>query len=235
VLDYLLYDRVFFGTLLPGQPLYGFRDEAGESVLDVVGNLTGGITVDNGTLYTLDEVMLPYPRDLPGFERPMIIDRITVPRPPERARLSLLATLEANAERRDLSTYLNIVQAADPQISEQLASGGPFTILAPTDEAFERDFSEVGVDLAAMLENPDHASVYARYQVLPGYYTRDDFETFTEGGAYRSLLTLFGSTTFIINDGQRLYVHREGVTFAGGSIPAANGIIHLIDGVMFPG
>ncbi|MBT7245174.1 MAG: hypothetical protein HN874_06985, partial [Euryarchaeota archaeon] len=111
---------------------------------------------------------------------------------------------------------------------ETLQSEGPFTLFAPTDEAF----AAAGIDLAA-LDTPEGKETLANillYHVVPGEIMSADL---TDGKsnvttANGDLLLVYVSDVLgvMVGDGVAM------VTLA--DVPASNGVIHVIDKVLTP-
>ncbi|NNF58530.1 MAG: fasciclin domain-containing protein [Rhodothermaceae bacterium] len=117
-----------------------------------------------------------------------------------------------------LSTLVAAVQAAG--LVETLKSDGPFTVFAPTNEAFAR----LGQDTIESLlrpENRDQLVAILTYHVVAGEF--DSFDLQDE----RGLTTVNGQDLSIgvgVNDAR----------FAATDIQASNGIVHVIDRVLLP-
>ncbi len=108
-------------------------------------------------------------------------------------------------------------------LDEVLRGDGPFTVFAPTDEAFEKLPSWL---LRFLVNNPKYLEQVLLYHVVPG--DLDAEEVFAE----RSLRTANGRSIY-----PRL---KDGKPFINGSeviapnVEAANGTIHVIDKVLIP-
>ena len=105
-------------------------------------------------------------------------------------------------------------------LSEMLQGPGPFTIFAPTDEAF-RKLSEEELD--ALKADQETLARVLSYHVVPGSFTTSDI---TEG-----------MTTFPTLEGSDLPITQTGVgdaTVTAVNIPASNGVVFAIDTVLTP-
>lgn len=110
-------------------------------------------------------------------------------------------------------------------LNDVLASTGPFTLLAPSDEAFSRLDKETLASLMAP-ENQAALAAILAHHVLPGR------------NSAAQLASLSSAPSL---SGQRLEIRRgpTGPIIAGGAIsqadiPAINGVIHVIDTVLLP-
>jgi len=107
---------------------------------------------------------------------------------------------------------------------DTLKGPGPFTVFAPTDAAFAK--LPAGT-LATLLKDPKgELTRILTYHVVPGKVMAADI---TDGMTAK---TVEGDTLkFTIKDG-KVYVNGAQVTTA--DVPASNGVIHVIDGVLIP-
>jgi len=120
------------------------------------------------------------------------------------------------------TTLAKALQAAG--LVDALKGPGPFTVFAPTDAAFAK--LPAGT-LATLLKTPKgELTRILTYHVVPGTVMAADI---TNGMTAK---TLEGSTLkFTIKNGN-VYVNGAQVTTA--DVPASNGVIHVIDGVLIP-
>jgi uncharacterized surface protein with fasciclin (FAS1) repeats len=119
-------------------------------------------------------------------------------------------------------TLVAAVAAAD--LVETLSSEGPFTVFAPTDDAFAA-LPEGLVDCLLLEENVDALSAILTYHVVAGEVLSTDL---TAG----PVATVQGEEiTVDLTDGVTL---NETVTVVAADVDASNGVIHVIDGVLVP-
>lgn len=134
--------------------------------------------------------------------------------------------VETIAATPNLQTLSAAIKAAG--IGDTLKGKGPFTIFAPTDEAFKR----LTADSMANLMKPENKEQLAKlltFHVLPGKVTDKDMN----GKMYKTK-TLNGKEVEIDADdpGAGIRVNKAKVTTA--DIAADNGVIHLINRVLVP-
>lgn len=123
----------------------------------------------------------------------------------------------------DLSTLVQAVTAAD--LVETLQGEGPFTVFAPTNEAFEA-LPDGTLDSLLEPENKDQLTEILTYHVVPGEYMAADLE---DG---QKLTTVQGDElTVAVKDGT---VTVNGATVAAADVDASNGVVHVIDQVLTP-
>ncbi|MDQ6842487.1 MAG: fasciclin domain-containing protein [Actinomycetota bacterium] len=103
-----------------------------------------------------------------------------------------------------------------------LAGEGPFTVFAPSEEAFAR-LPEGTVE--ALLLEPDTLAKVLTYHVVPGRVIAAE----VKGPASAS--TVNGEQLTISIDGA---IHVDGAQILSADIEASNGVIHAIDRVLLP-
>lgn len=143
----------------------------------------------------------------------------------------------ANAVNSDAHTTLvKAVQAAG--LVETLQSPGPFTVFAPTNDAFEN--LPAGT-LMNLLEEENRESLVRvlTYHVVPGNLSREALmEAVEEGGGRATLKTAAGDNLYVTMNGPgNLMLMDEHGTRANISIYdvfQSNGVIHVIDTVVLP-
>jgi len=120
-------------------------------------------------------------------------------------------------------TLVAAVQAAG--LVETLKSAGPFTVFAPTDEAFAK-LPEGTVETLLKPENKDKLVAILTYHVVPGKVMAADVVTLTEAP------TVQGSKAKVkVADGVVMIDNAKVVTT---DIETSNGVIHVIDAVILP-
>jgi len=122
----------------------------------------------------------------------------------------------------DCKTLAAAVTAAG--LVETLQGKGPFTVFAPTDEAFADIQSEV--DKLLTPENKEKLSKILTYHVVSGATMAADLEDGQE------LTTVEGSKLKVMVKDGKVMVGNAQVTTA--DIEASNGVIHVIDKVLMP-
>lgn len=131
--------------------------------------------------------------------------------------------LEIAVQAGSFQTLVAAIETAE--LAETLGTEGPFTVFAPTDEAFAA-LPEGTV--ASLLEPENRATLRAilTYHVVPGRLEASDV---VERGA---LETLQGQSLAVkVYDGS---VQVGGAKVATADVSASNGVIHVIDAVLIP-
>ncbi|MCA1775554.1 MAG: fasciclin domain-containing protein [Paracoccaceae bacterium] len=120
----------------------------------------------------------------------------------------------------NFTTLVAAVEAAG--LVETLKGEGPFTVFAPTDEAFAA-LPEGTVE--GLLEDPEALAAILTYHVVPGAVMSGDL---SDG----MTATTVNGADVTISVGDSVMVNEATVTTA--DIEASNGVIHVIDSVILP-
>lgn len=120
------------------------------------------------------------------------------------------------------NTLVAAVKAAG--LVETLQGPGPFTVFAPTDEAFAK-LPAGTVESLLKPENKDKLTAILTYHVLPGKVMAADVKTSKAKTVNGKELSLQ------VKDGA---VHVDKATVVKADIAASNGVIHVIDSVVIP-
>ena len=131
--------------------------------------------------------------------------------------------IDAAVATPDLSTLTAAVTAAG--LVDTLNGDGPFTVFAPTDDAFAA-LPAGTVDSLLLPENKDKLTAILTYHVVPGAVMSADL-----AGKRLNVATVNGETVHI--DGTN-GVTVNGATVVTADIVASNGVIHVIDSVLLP-
>ncbi|MEM1445242.1 MAG: fasciclin domain-containing protein [Planctomycetota bacterium] len=131
--------------------------------------------------------------------------------------------VETAAAAGSFNTLLAAAQAAG--LADTLANGGPFTVLAPTDEAFAA-LPAGTLDTLLLPENKEQLKAILLYHVIDGEAKAETVVTLDEA------TTLQGSTVDITVSGDTVSVNDATVVMT--DVMASNGVIHVIDKVLIP-
>lgn len=133
----------------------------------------------------------------------------------------------------DFSTLVAAVQAAD--LVDVLAGEGPFTVFAPTNDAFAAAFEALGITAEQLLADTETLTSILTYHVVPGKFMAADVIAAVEGAEGGVFLapTVNGAPIEVtIVDGN---VVLNGVaTVVITDLEAGNGVVHVIDAVILP-
>lgn len=129
--------------------------------------------------------------------------------------------VETAIENGNFKTLVTAVQEAG--LVDTLSGNGPFTVFAPTDEAFAKVPKET---LNALLANKEELAKVLTYHVLPGKVPSSAVSN------KKHVKTVEGSDVcFYTKEGVK--VDDANVLMA--DIHCSNGVIHVIDQVILPG
>jgi len=124
---------------------------------------------------------------------------------------------------KDHTTLVTAVKAAE--LVDALSNAGPFTVFAPTNAAF--DALPAGtVDDLLKPENKDKLTTILQYHVYVGSISTDNLQD--------------GQSLGMVDGGNVTISKKDGKTFVNGtaevlaSVPASNGIVHVVNAVLLP-
>jgi uncharacterized surface protein with fasciclin (FAS1) repeats len=140
---------------------------------------------------------------------------------PKAAGKDIIDTAIAAGSFKTLATALT-----EAGLIETLKGAGPFTVFAPTDEAFAKIAKK---DLDALLKDKKKLTAVLTYHVVPGKVMAADVTKMKDGSKVK---TVEGREfTLGLKDGK---VSVDGSNVSKTDIDASNGVIHVIDTVIMP-
>jgi transforming growth factor-beta-induced protein len=183
-------------------------DENGNTVNVIDTDIDAG----NGVIHVIDGVVTPAAEDAEGGSG-------------EEATGTIVDVAVGN---EDFSTLVTAVQTAG--LAETLAGDGPYTVFAPTNDAF--DALPAGT-LATLIQpqSRDQLTAILTYHVVDGKVMAADLEDGQE------IETLQGGILTVGIDGDAVTLTDENgntVNVVAPDVAASNGVIHVIDGVVTP-
>jgi uncharacterized surface protein with fasciclin (FAS1) repeats len=135
----------------------------------------------------------------------------------------------------DHTTLVAAVKAAG--LVDTLKSAGPFTVFAPTNEAFAK-LPAGTVDNLLKPENKAMLVKILTYHVVPGRLSLDDLKKqIKEGHGQATLKTVSGGTLLAMMRGHDIMLKDEKGDTSMITIPnvfQSNGVIHVVDTVVLP-
>jgi len=162
------------------------------------------IQASNGVIHVIDTVMLPS-----GVVAP----------PPYEADIVDIAL-----ENPGFSTLVAALQAAG--LVDTLAGPGPFTVFAPSNDAFRKTLGELGLTVGDLVANKALLTDILLYHVAAGSYDAQDVLGMGQ------IRMLNGDTAQVsVRDG---VVYINGASVSRANIVTSNGVIHVIDAVLIP-
>ena len=164
---------------------------------------TADVEATNGVIHIIDTVLVPSTFVLSAPELPGTVVDIAL-------------------SSSDFSMLVSLLQKAD--LVGALQGEGPFTVFAPTNAAFEKLLSALGISASDLMNQPDLAKVLL-YHVVSGKVMSTDLSDGLKAP------TLNGSElTFDLKNG--VMVNSSQVIAA--DIESQNGVVHVIDTVLVP-
>jgi uncharacterized surface protein with fasciclin (FAS1) repeats len=127
---------------------------------------------------------------------------------------------ETAARTPQLSTLNRLI--ADAGLADTLRGAGPFTVFAPTDDAFKAVPAKTMEELAA---NKDLLKAVLTYHVIPGKVSAAEVKN-------GNVKTVNGANVALAKAGTFVTVEEAMVQQA--DVPATNGVVHVIDRVLIP-
>ena len=164
--------------------------------------VTTDIEASNGIIHVIDTVLVPPDLMGPG------------------------SIVEVAVGSGAFPTLVAAVQAAG--LVDVLSGDGPFTVFAPTEEAFAAALDALGMSPAELLGNTELLTAVLTYHVLPLEAPAEVVVTL-DG---QSVATVNGAEVTVTIDGGTVRVNDATVVTT--DIEASNGIIHVIDTVLIP-
>jgi uncharacterized surface protein with fasciclin (FAS1) repeats len=136
---------------------------------------------------------------------------------------SKMDIVDTAASAGSFNTLVAAVKAAD--LVDTLKGKGPFTVFAPTDDAFAK-LPEGTVESLLKPENKEKLISILTYHVVSGNYMAKDVTTM------KMAKTVNGQSFMVSMDGGNVMVDNAKIVKT--DIECSNGVIHVIDSVMLP-
>ena len=140
-----------------------------------------------------------------------VIDRVLMPKDD---------IIDVAMKAGSFKTLLTAVQAAD--LTDTLRSGGPYTVFAPTDEAFGK-LPPGTID--ALVKDPETLREILTYHVVPGAVTAADVVKLKRAKTVQGDSIRINTASGVMVDAAKVIKT---------DIHAGNGVIHVIDTVIMP-
>jgi uncharacterized surface protein with fasciclin (FAS1) repeats len=143
--------------------------------------------------------------------------------------------IENAVNSKDHTTLVAAVKAAG--LVETLEGPGPFTVFAPTNEAFDK-LPKGTVETLLKPENKAKLTAILTYHVVAGKISSMDLmKMVKEGNGKATLKTVEGENLYVTQKGHNLMVTDENgdvakITIA--DVNQSNGMIHVINTVLLP-
>ncbi len=139
--------------------------------------------------------------------------------------------VDVAAGNEDFSTLVAAVEQAG--LVETLSGEGPFTVFAPTNEAFTAALEMMGMTADELLASEDLSSILTYHVVAGKLLAADVLAAVEAGGGTAEVETVNGAPiTVEVVDGNVVINGTATVTMT--DLEAGNGVVHVIDAVLTP-
>lgn len=177
------------------------------------------IVASNGVIHVIDAVILP---ELATEEAGMEATE----EPAMEAPAGSIPEIAAAAGT--FSTLLAAAEAAG--LVDALTNGGPYTVFAPSDEAFAATLTELGLTAEAVLADTELLTAILTYHVVSFPFYAEDVVGLD--GAYIGTLLPGYAVAISVDESGNVFV--DDAQIVAVDIAATNGVIHVIDSVLIP-
>jgi uncharacterized surface protein with fasciclin (FAS1) repeats len=182
-----------------------------------------GISVDMGNVY-LNETTQVIITDIEASNGVIhVIDSVLLP-PSDEAGMGSMDIVDTAVADGRFTTLVTAVQAAE--LVDTLKGEGPFTVFAPTDDAFAA-LPEGTLDTLLLPENKQQLTDILLYHVVPGQVMAADVVNL------ESATTVLGEDATISVEDGKVFLN-DNVEIIITDIETSNGVIHVIDAVLLP-
>jgi transforming growth factor-beta-induced protein len=188
------------------------------------------LAADNGIIHVINAVMLP--PDVAealgvAMEEPMEETTTTTAAPTTTEAPAELGTIvDVAVESGQFPTLVAALQATG--LDEVLSGEGPFTVFAPTEEAFAAALTALGITAEDLLADTETLTSILTYHVVAADAPAEVVVTL-DG---QDVETVNGATVLVTIDGDNVMVNDANVVAV--DIFGSNGVIHVIDSVLLP-
>ena len=218
-------DGALLGTILNESPL-AISVVEGSVLVNEATVVAADVLASNGVIHVIDSVLVPVADEM-AAEDDMMMEEPTL-------NIAEIVVASTEADAPQFTVLLAAVVAADPSILAMLTDGGPYTVFAPTDEAFAALLEDLDMTAEDLLANTELLNTVLAYHVLPGIYSASTVVAAAgsadEGVWVATLLS--GTAVSVSLDGENVFVNDSMVIAT--DIYATNGVIHVIDAVLLP-
>lgn len=133
------------------------------------------------------------------------------------------------------TTLVKLIKASD--LVQPLEGKGPFTVFAPTDEAFEK-LPEGTLEELMKPENKEKLQAILKYHVVPNRLSSERVIKTIQDGKNKAMLTSLNDRGIgaVLEDGKVKLMDQSGntATVTATDLEGRNGVIHVIDTVLLP-
>lgn len=133
------------------------------------------------------------------------------------------------------TTLVKLIKASD--LVQPLKGKGPFTVFAPTNEAFEK-LPDGTVEALMKPENKEKLQAILKYHVVPNRLSSERVVRTIKEGKNKAMLTSLNDKGIgaVLEEGKVKLMDQSGntATVTATDLEGKNGVIHVIDTVLMP-
>jgi len=208
------------GELIDLDPL-----EDGLALNDTINVIDTDITASNGVIHVIDAVLIPSNAFAEEAEEQAAEEEAAEEDVEEIVEEAAATVVDVAASASDFSTLVAALDAAD--LTSTLEAEGPFTVFAPTNEAFDAALDELGLTIEDLLADSDLLSTILTFHVAPGNLPAEELAKLPV------LLTLNGGQIDVAATDDGLVLN-DSINVLDADLIASNGVVHAIDSVLIP-
>lgn len=207
-------------------------------LVDTLAGIPVKVSVDEDGVHINDStVVLPDVEASNGIIH--VVDSVIMP--PSQTIAEIV--VESASMDEDAEFTILLAAVLEAELAEALSDDGPFTVFAPTDEAFAAALEALDISAEDLLASEDLASILL-YHVVGGeeaLYSNDVADGLAEAAESGDsdmdeigimVETLNGASFTVTTDEDGIYVDNAQIIVT--DILASNGVIHVIDTVILP-
>lgn len=203
----------------------------GKAMVNNANIVAADVEASNGVIHVIDTVILPpsivaaaEAAATPAATEEAMAEATATPAPTEEAmaEAAMADIVDTAVAAGSFNTLVAAVQAAG--LVDALKGEGPFTVFAPTDDAFAK-LPQSTID--ALLADPTgDLTQILLYHVVPGKVMAADLSDGLQATTLQG-----GAVTFKLSDGGAMV---NDANIIATDIETSNGVIHVIDSVILP-
>ena len=183
----------------------------GKVMIDNANLVTTDIVTENGIIHVIDTVLVPM-----SVKEMLWIETMN----------DMTDIVETAVSSELFPTLVTAIKTAE--LTETLMEEGPFTVFAPTEEAFAKLLTEKNMTIDQLLADKEMLKDVLLYHVVPGTYMVSDIMALTADTKFKTAQW----TDVVVKVWDTVMVNNSTVTKT--DIKASNGVIHVIDTVLMP-
>ena len=126
-----------------------------------------------------------------------------------------------------------VAAVTEAGLVETLSSEGPFTVFAPTNDAFAAALEALGITAEELLASEGLGGILT-YHVVAGKLMAADVIAAVEAGGGEAVVETVNGATISVTVEDGMVMINGSATVAAADLEAGNGVVHVIDAVILP-